>query len=209
MSANIRIFRHMMQVGLTGGIGSGKTTVAKIFGHLGIPVFYADEASKKITDTNQDVKNALVAAFGTGIYTENTLNRSALANIIFNDSSAIEIVNKTIHPAVFQAFQVWKNQQTAPYVLQEAAILFETGGYKNFDKNILVFAPEDARIARVVQRNNVSADEVKQRMAKQGDQEQHKALADFVILNYGQHILLKQVLAVHKSLLQAANALKK
>ena len=196
----------MIKVGLTGGLGSGKTTVAKVFETLGIPVFYADDVSKKITDTNAQVKEALVALFGTDLYYDGLLDRQKLAKLIFGDADAIKKVNAIIHPAVANAFTAWCAAQNSPYVLQEAAILFETGGYKRFDKMILVSAPEELRITRVRQRSGWSREEALQRMQNQWGESQKIPLADFVILNDGSKPLLPQIMAIHEDLLRISNS---
>jgi dephospho-CoA kinase len=195
----------MMKVGLTGGLGSGKSTVAKVFETLRIPVFYADDESKKITDTSKEVKDQLISAFGEELYKEGILNRGMLASIIFNDAEAIKKVNAIIHPAVAAAFKKWAEAQKSAYVLQEAAILFETGGYKRFDKNILVSAPEELRIERVMARSGWTKEEALQRMANQWGESQKISLADFVILNDGSKPLLPQILAIHENLIRTAN----
>jgi len=196
----------MMLIGLTGGLGSGKTTVAKVFETLGIPVFYADEVSKQITDTEPVVKKQLKAAFGTDLYKNDKLDRAALAKLIFTNKEAIKIVNSIIHPAVAKAFMDWANHQKTPYVLQEAAILFETGGYKRFDKMVLVSAPKELRIERIKARNNWSLIEIEQRMANQWEESQKIPLADFVILNDGSKPLLPQILAIHENLVRISNS---
>jgi dephospho-CoA kinase len=194
----------MLKVGLTGGIGSGKTTVAGIFRRLGIPVFHADDESKKIADHHPDVRRGLINLLGKDLYSEGKLNRTALAAAIFGNAELLEKVNSIIHPAVRQAFAEWVNRQSAPYVMQEAAILFETKGYLQMDKNILVYAPQEVRIRRVMNRNQVTREEVLQRMARQANQEELVHLADYVILNDGNTLLLPQVYDVHRQLLKLA-----
>lgn len=195
----------MMKVGLTGGLGSGKTTVAKVFETLGIPVFYADDEAKSIANTSEKVKQQLVDQFGTALYTGGELNRTMLAQLIFNDAEAIKKVNAIIHPAVAQSFENWVARQKSPYVLQEAAILFETGGHARFNKMIMVSAPEALRIERVMQRSGWTREEVLQRMSNQWGESQKLALADFVILNDGSKPLLPQILVIHENLIREAN----
>jgi dephospho-CoA kinase len=195
----------MMKVGLTGGLGSGKTTVAKIFEILRIPVFYADDEAKNITNTSAAVKAQLISAFGRELYKAGELDRALLASLIFNDAEAIKTVNGIIHPAVADAFAIWVQQQKSPYVLQEAAILFETGGYKRFDKMILVSAPVELRLTRVIKRSGWTNEEARQRLANQWDESQKIALADFVILNDGSKPLLPQILAIHENLIRTTN----
>ncbi len=195
----------MMKVSLTGGLGSGKSTVAKYFEEQGIPVFYADEEAKKITDESQEVKEALIKEFGEDLYAGGKLNKPLLASIIFNDNVAIKTVNNIIHPAVKRAFDKWANRQSSPYVLEEAAIVFETGGYKYFDKNILVSAPKEMRIERVMKRSGWTKEETLSRMKNQWDESHKLPLADFVILNDGNRPLGPQISEIHESLLRFAD----
>ena len=195
----------MIKVGLTGGIGSGKSTVAAIFEKLNIPVFYADNEAKWILNHDLAVKEQLVALFGSDIYDNESLNRKKLADIIFNNEDAIRDVNAVVHPAVADRFKSWSLVQDAPYVLQEAAISFETGGYKRMDKNILVTAPKQLRIERIMNRDNASQEEVESRMANQWDENEKKPLADFVILNDGSEMLLPQIRQIHENLLRFSN----
>ena len=195
----------MIKVGLTGGLGSGKTTVAKLFEEFGIPVFYADDEAKKITDTSPKVKDQLTKEFGSHLYPDGKLDRPALAEIIFRDKNAIDIVNDIIHPAVRQAFQEWAFIQRSPYVLEEAAILFETGEYRAFDKTVLVTAPEELRIERVMNRSGWTREETESRLKNQWDESHKIPLADFVILNDGTRPLGPQISEIHESLLRFAD----
>jgi dephospho-CoA kinase len=195
----------MLQIGLTGGLGSGKTTVARYFEELGIPVFYADDEAKKITDTSDHVRDQLITEFGPELYDNEQLNRPALAEIIFNNEAAIQIVNDIIHPAVRQEFQRWAFIQHAPYVLEEAAILFETGEHRAFDKTILVTAPEALRIERVMKRSTWTEEEARSRMKNQWDESHKIPLADFVILNDGTEPLGPQISDIHERILRIAN----
>ena len=195
----------MIKVGLTGGIGSGKSTVAAIFEKFGIPVFYADQEAKWLLNRDPEIKTALIEAFGSDLYTENGLDRKKLAGIIFEDKTAIKKVNGVVHPAVYQRFEDWSARQKSPYVLQEAAILFETGGYKRMDQNILVSAPVRLRIHRIKSRDGSTVEEIKSRMANQWEESHKIPLADFVILNDGSQMLLPQIKSVHEDLLRFAN----
>ncbi len=195
----------MMKVSLTGGLGSGKTTVAKHFEKYGIPVFYADEEAKKITDESQEVKDALIKEFGEELYAGGKLNKPLLASIIFNDNVAIKTVNNIIHPAVKRAFDEWASRQNSSYVIEEAAIVFETGGYKFFDQNILVSAPKEMRIERVMKRSGWTREETLSRMKNQWDESHKLPLADFVILNDGTRPLEPQISEIHENLLRIAN----
>ena len=196
----------MIKVGLTGGIGSGKSTVAKIFERLSIPVFYADEQAKEILNTNPLVKENLLEYFGAALYADDQLNRAFLAEKIFNNSAAIAHVNSVVHPAVADAFENWCAQQNANYVLKEAAILFETGAYKQLDYNILVSANKDLRFNRVKARNAWADAEIEKRMASQWTDKQKIPLSDFVIYNNQTELLIPQILEVHENINRSANS---
>lgn len=192
----------MLKVGLTGGIGSGKTTAAGIFAQLGIPVFYADDVAKSLADNHPEVREKIIRAFGATAYAGERLNRAYLAQLVFNNDYARQTINGIIHPAVAQAFETWASQQHSAYVLQEAAILFETGSYKRFDKNILVYAPTEVRIARAMKRSGMTRGEVLARMAQQGNPDEHRKLADYIIENDGEHMLLPQIMQIHAWLIE-------
>ncbi len=192
----------MLKVGITGGIGSGKTTVCQLFELLGIPVFYADTRAKYLMATDEVLINDIKAAFGNDMYPEDgLLDRRRLASIVFNDDLQLEKLNSVVHPAVFRDFAVWSARQKAPFVLKEAAILFESGSDKDCDYTIVVTSPLVLRIDRVMSRDNVSAEEIKKRMDKQLNDDEKIKLADFVLLNDEQQLLIPQVLALHKQLL--------
>ncbi len=195
----------MLKVGLTGGIGSGKTYVARIFSQLGIPVYHADERAKVLMHT-MPIKTALVNKFGNSIYPEGELDRKALAAIIFNNDEALSFVNALVHPAVKNDFQNWLAGQDAPYVLKEAAILFETGGDAELDQMILVVAPQSLRLHRVLQRDGGSEAQVLERMSKQWPDERKQKRANFCIFNDEEQLLLPQILSVHENLIRTANS---
>lgn len=191
-----------VSVGITGGIGSGKTTVARIFEALGIPVFIADDEAKKILHNNSDVKAGLVELFGNDVLNQDgSVNTTQMAEKMFPDASLRAKVNALIHPKVGAAFEAWREKQKAPYVLKEAAILFETGSYKQNDFNILITAPEKLRIERVMKRNGFSEAQVRERMKTQWTDEEKTPLADFVIENDGDQMLIPQVMKVHDRLM--------
>lgn len=191
----------ILTIGLTGGIGSGKTTVAKIFIQLGIPVFFADDEAKVIANHNPLIRKKLINAFGASAYVGDVLNKKYFAELIFNNNEARERMNTIIHPAVKAEFEDWVAKQKSPYVLQEAAILFETGGYKLFDKNILVFAPQEVRIQRVMERNGINRSEVLARMTMQGNPEEYRDMANYVIENDGVRPLIPQVIKIHQAIM--------
>lgn len=188
-------------VGITGGIGSGKSTVCKVFEGLGIPVFKADEVSRRISDINASVIEKIKAAFGNDMYANGKLNRAKMAALVFNDKEALAKLNSIIHPAVRQTFANWKDKNaSAPYLLYEAAILFESGAALLTDKKIVVAAPVETRINRVMQRDGIKREEVESRIKNQWGDEQKIALADYVLLNDNNTPVLEQVLALDKIL---------
>jgi dephospho-CoA kinase len=186
----------MLTVGITGGIGSGKSTVCKVFGVLGIPVFQADAVARKLQNEDPHIRKSLIALFGREIYSEDgLLNRRMLAKIIFNDRELLEKVNQLIHPAVHREFDRWKaSLRRAPYVLYEAAILFETGNAHNFDYTILVMADEMERIERVMKRDQLSATAIRQRMQNQMNDAEKQKLADFVVENNDNQMIIPQII---------------
>lgn len=191
----------MLKVAVTGGIGSGKSIVCLIFEKLGIPVFYADTEAKKLMDGNIEIKNKLINSFGLEIFNDNfQLNRTKFATIIFNNKKALSIVNEIVHPFVRKEFIKWTEQQISSYVIQEAAILFESGQEINFDKIITVKAPVEMRIMRVMNRDNTSLEKVTERINNQIDDEEKCKKSNYVIVNDGKEMLLPQVLNIHNKL---------
>ena len=197
-------------IGLTGGIGSGKSIVAKVFENLGIPVFNADAAAKDIMNSSPIVKSKLIEAFGKEVYSSTidkngnvaeSLNRSYLSKIAFSDPYQLEILNAIVHPITIQAAIDWAAAQTAPYVIKEAALFFESGSANGITKIIGVSAPKALRIHRVMKRDQCTKEEVEKRMAHQIEETIKMKLCDFVIVNDDQHLLLPQVVALHEKLL--------
>lgn len=195
-----------MHIGITGGIGSGKTTICRIFENLGVPVYYADERAKRLMVDNPKLVAQIKATFGAESYTsEGVLNRVYLANIVFKDNRKLQQLNALVHPAVFEAVKKWQaKHQSAPYTLKEAALLFESGSFRSLDKIICVYAPTDLRIERVSKRDQVTAEQVRDRMDKQLSDYDKIALSDFVITNNGSKSLIRQVLSIHQQLCQLA-----
>ena len=194
----------MLKIGITGGIGSGKTTVCKVFETLGIPVFYADTVAKQIMTTDAVLITGVKNTFGLASYFEDgKLNNKHIANIVFNDPEQLVKLNALVHPAVFRAFDEWdkKLPPHTPYSLKEAALLFESGSYEKCDKNIIVTSPYALKIARVTERDQVTPEQVMARMDKQFSDKQKLKLADFVIENNEKTSLILQVLALHKQFL--------
>ena len=190
----------MIKIGLTGGIGSGKTTVANMFKNKNIPVFIADVEAKKILNdpsVAQDVANT----FNISLTNDGLIDKSELASIVFKDKEALEKLNSIIHPKVQQSFQKWIRNIDAPYIIYEAAIIFEKDRASDFDFTILIIAPEEARVQRVVQRDLSSEDEVKSRMKAQWPESKKKKLADFVIENINLKQTQQQVDKLHANFL--------
>ncbi|MDR1673483.1 MAG: dephospho-CoA kinase [Bacteroidales bacterium] len=190
----------MLKIGVTGGIGSGKTTVCRLFETLGIPVYYADDRAKELMDTDPELKNLLQQHFGNDLYRNGKLDRPKLSEFIFNNRTQLQTVNGWVHPAVARDFELWCTRQTSPYVMEESAILFESNSAVRFDKIILVVAPEDMRIERVCLRDNIDSDSVRRRMSNQWSEKKKRELADFVICNDNKHALLPQVEEIHGKL---------
>lgn len=192
------------KVGITGGIGSGKSTVAQVFSTLGVPVYYADDAAKHIMNVDPAVKQAIIAIFGEEVYEGGTLQRKALSAKVFNDKDKLTQLNAIVHPATIRFGNEWLERQTYPYAIKEAALLFETGTAAQLDFIIGVYAPDTLRIHRVMERDGVSGELVKQRMEKQIQEQIKMRLCDAVIVNNDQEMVIPQVLALHEQLLERA-----
>ena len=186
-----------IKVGIAGGIGSGKTIICHVFKVLGIPVYNADLEAKLIMNKSDQVRLAVMQEFGDEAYSNGLLNRAFLAAQVFNDAAKLAQLNRIVHPAVIQAAEDWADAQTAPYSLKEASILFESGSYKKVDYSILVTAPIEIRIARVMERDQVTREQVLARMNNQMSDEEKTKLADFVIINDGVTPIIPQVMALH------------
>ena len=161
----------ILKIGITGGIGSGKSTVAKVFEMLGIPVYYADDTAKKLMNEDVFLKKQLIDAFGKEIYQNGVLNRSSLSELVFNNPEKLSQLNGIVHPATIADAEYWMQQQHSVYAIKEAAILFESGANKYLDKVIGVFAPVNIRISRVMQRDNSAEEAVMARMNMQMDED--------------------------------------
>ena len=191
----------MLKVGLTGGIGSGKTVVANIFKVLGIPVFDADAVAKEIMEKDESLMAQIKKEFGDESYDGKKLNRKYLANKVFNDNYQLEKLNAIVHPAAIQAGLNWAEKQTSPYAIKEAALMFEAGSAFNLQYVIGVYSPKALRIKRVMERNNLTRDEVLARISRQVDDNIKMRLCDFVVVNDEQQMILPQVLEIHRQLL--------
>ena len=196
----------MIRVGLTGGIGSGKSTVAGFFEDLGVPVYHADPRAKILMEHQPGLVQAIRELLGPGAYTDRTLNREYIASRVFSDPALLEELNALVHPEVRKDFEHWTSLQQSPYVLQEAAILFENGGHRGFDRMILVTAPQEERIRRVMQRDGTKREEVVRRMENQWPDEEKIPLADYVILNTDLQETARLVSDIHRELLDLSDA---
>lgn len=198
--------QSILQVGITGGIGSGKTTVCQLFETLGIPVYYADIRAKELMVEDPDLAAAIRNTFGEKAYTpEGQLDRAFLAGIVFKDPEKLAQLNGLVHPAVGRDSERWQaRQQGVPYTLREAALIYESGSFKHLDKVIVVTAPRELRLQRVMKRDNTSRSAIEARMSKQMPEEEKAARADFIINNDGKHSLIRQVLEIHRQLLHLA-----
>ncbi|WP_019669472.1 dephospho-CoA kinase [Eudoraea adriatica] len=190
----------MKIIGLTGGIGSGKTTVAKLFEELGVPVYNSDLKAKKLMQNSKKLRTAVIDLLGKESYVLQKLNKKYIADKIFDDKELLQKLNAIVHPAVRQDFIKWAKRKSAPYVIQEAAILFENNSYKTFDKIILVKAPKEVRVQRVLTRDAISEKEILTRMENQWDDSKKIPLADYVIENTDLEKTKIQVEKIHHEL---------
>ena len=189
-----------VMIGLTGGIGSGKSVVAKVFATLGIPVFNADDEAKRIMQSSIEIKTKLIEQFGTDIYNVHGLDKEKLASIVFNDSFQLQLLNAIVHPVTIQAAKDWAAKQTSPYVIKEAALIFESGAADGLFKVIGVTAPISNRIHRVMQRDGITKDQVDARMRNQISDTIKMRLCDYVIENNNQQMVIPQVLEIDKAI---------
>lgn len=191
----------MLKIGLSGGIGSGKTLISKIFQELGVPVYYADLAAKRLMNSSFELSDGIKELFGENAYLNNKLDRKLLARLVFENKSLLHKLNKLVHPAVEKDFSDWcTTHSSKPYILKEAAVLFESGSYKQLDKVIVVSAPENVRIERVTSRDNSTVKEVLDRIKNQWPTEKLAALADFIIENDGKKLILPQVIKIDEKI---------
>ena len=195
----------MLKIGLTGGIGSGKSTVARIFEVLGVPVYYADDAAKRLMNENETLKQQIIDLFGKEVYPEGVLDKKYLAEIVFHSSEKLTKLNALVHPATINDANEWMHQQTTPYTIKEAALIFESGAHEMLDFVIGVHAPAALRIQRVMDRDKLTREEVLNRSNKQMNEEDKMRLCNFVVTNDEQILLIPQVLALHEQLLQLAS----
>ena len=188
--------KEKIKIGLTGGIGSGKTFVGAIFSKLGIPVFNADAQARKCMSENEVLKQEIQNVFGDNVYHNGLLQNKVLADIVFNNNQKLEELNKLVHPVVRQRFDSWSVEQTSRIIIKEAAILFESDSHVDLDKVICVSAPEESRIERVIKRDNTSREQVLRRIEIQMLQNEKEKLSDFVIINDEVELLLPQIIKI-------------
>lgn len=192
----------MLRIGITGGIGSGKSIICRILESLGYPVFHSDEVAKDLLSSDVELKKAIISTFGDEAYEDGELNRKYLAQKVFTDPSLRDQINNLVHPKVRSAFIQFSEQTNSELVFNEAAILFETGSYTDFDKTILVIAPEELRIKRVMDRDNANREDVLKRMESQWSDEKKKELTDYIIVNDEQTPVLEQIESILAELTQ-------
>ncbi|MDT0295583.1 dephospho-CoA kinase [Mesonia ostreae] len=196
----------MMTIGLTGGIGSGKTTVANFFKELGIPIYIADIEAKKIMNSSLEVREELIALFGEEAFIGGALNRKFIASKVFSNNDLLQKLNHIVHPQVAKHFKTWAKHQNSPYIIYEAAILFENNAQDNCDYTILVTAPKDIKLKRLQKRDDSSVEEIESRMSKQWNDSQKIKLANFVITNTDLADTKVQVYQLHSKLLGLGKA---
>ena len=197
----------MFKVGITGGIGSGKTTISQIFHSLGVPVYDSDSRGKELLVSDGGVKEQVLAAFGEEAYqADGSVNKGFLSERVFSDNEALEMLNSIVHPAVRTDLEKWLGQQHSPYVLKEAAILIESGAYKELDEIIVVEADAETRIRRVMARDQVGDDKVKERMNAQLTDEKRRAYATYIIDANEDQLVIPQVLKIHEDIISKASS---
>src|SRR5665213_1425720 len=188
----------MLRIGITGGIGSGKSTVSNIFSVLGIPVYDSDSASKRLMEEDTELKKKIIQSFGEESYSKGNLNRKYLSEQVFTDQKKIELLNSIVHPATIKDAEEWMIKQKAPYTIKEAALIFESGSNKLLDLVIGVSSPLPLRIERTIQRGNISEAQVKARIKLQMNEEEKMRLCNYVIFNDEQQMLIPQILLLHE-----------
>lgn len=194
----------MLKIGITGGIGSGKSVVTRIFKTLGIPTLDADSFAKDLMANNAEVREQLIARFGASVFTGNKLDRQTLSKIVFNDKARLAQLNSIVHPAVKKYGNLWMDAQKSAYVVKEAALFIESGSDKDMDIMIGVSAPESLRLARAMQRDNAPEADIRKRMASQMPETEKMARCDYIVFNDEAHSLIEQVVHLHQLFLKQA-----
>jgi dephospho-CoA kinase len=201
-----RVSNSVFKLGITGGIGSGKTSVCRVFNILGIPVFSADQAAREIMETEDGIIRRINSITGRDLYSGGSLDRKELAALIFNNHALLEKVNSLVHPVVIDHFLTWEKLQSSLYVIMEAAILFESGASKYVDKIAVIIAPPDERLERVIQRSKLTKEQVLERMRNQMDDEERIKLSDYVISNSENDMIIPEILKIHEDILLTINS---
>jgi dephospho-CoA kinase len=196
------------KLGVTGGIGSGKTSVCKVFNILGIPVFSADLIAKEIIDNDISIRSGINTVTGRDLYGTGTINRAEFADLIFNNPDMLKQVNALVHPVVFSRFGGWAESQSAPYVIMEAAILIESGAVKFVDRILTVTAPVEERISRVIRRNYLSSEQVMDRIRNQMDDDERIKLSHYIIKNSEKDMIIPSIIEIHHDILKVVNEMK-
>ena len=191
----------IIKVGITGGIGSGKSTVAKVFEVLGIPVYYADDAAKRLMNEDENLIAQIKKEFGDEAYVNGKLDRKYLSGLVFNNEEKLALLNSIVHPATLRDSDKWMQQQTTPYAIKEAALIFESGASRQLDYVIGVYAPTPLRMERILKRDKASTEDVKARMEKQMNEDEKMRLCNYVITNDEQELVLPQVIKIHEGFL--------
>jgi dephospho-CoA kinase len=194
----------MIKVGITGGIGSGKSTICGIFQTLGIPVYFADAEAKELYDKDEELKLSIKIHFGETVYSNEKFDRKKMAEIVFQDENKLKLLNQLVHPRIKLLGEKWFESQKTNYAIKEAALLIESGNYKQLDKIILVKSPLALRQKRIMHRDFMSIDEVNRRIEKQSSDEEKEKYADYIINNDEEQALIPQVLRIHNELNQTA-----
>jgi len=192
----------MLKVGITGGIGSGKSVVCRVFTTLGIPVLYADDTARYLMENDATLIYSIKLLFGDDIYNNGKLDREQASSIVFTHPEKLQQLNSLVHPATVAYSQQWIKNQNSPYIIKEAAIFFESGTYKDMDVMVGVYAPVELRIGRIEQRSHLTREQITARMSQQMDEDEKMKRCDYVIKNDEVQGILPQVLALHKELLQ-------
>ena len=196
----------MLKIGITGGIGSGKSTVARVFEILGIPVYYADDAAKRLMQEDPELKKQIITLFGETAFIEGKLNRPWISEQVFGNPEKVNALNAVVHPATIRDAHDWMSRQHTPYTLKEAALIFESGSEKELDYVIGVDAPLELRIQRVIERDHTTRDAILQRMKNQLDETAKMKRCDFIIHNDGNQMVIPQVIALHQQLVELSKS---
>jgi dephospho-CoA kinase len=203
-----RLAGKSLKLGVTGGIGSGKTTICKVFGVLGIPVFSADDEAKRIQDNDRDLQIKINSLAGKDLFPAGKLDRPELAKLIFSNKELLEKVNSLVHPVVFRSFREWVKKQDSPYSIMEAAILFESGAFRLMDRIVTVVTPLEERIERLVRGNKLSREQIIARIKNQIDDESRVKRSDFIIPNSENDMIIPAIIGIHEEMLKLCNKAK-